>query len=158
MSWDLSPGDQAPEFTALDEYERQVSLQDFEGSKVVLFFYVEDDGNADVAMVRGFREQYPALKELGAVVIGVGPGTSDSHAAFKEKRLLPFTLMVDEASRIARSYGAYGERMVMGSQVSSPIRSHFIIAEDGMVIAAARKVGATDSAKMALRSLSRFTS
>ncbi len=153
----LTQGDIAPDFTALDEYEREISLSDFSGLKTVVFFYIEDNGNADVTMARGYRELFPAMKELGAIVIGIGPGNCDSHAKFKEERLLPFILVVDEDNKIAKKYGTYGTRCTMGKQVESPLRGHLVIAEDGMILAKADKVGASDSAKLALRSLSRYS-
>jgi peroxiredoxin Q/BCP len=109
-------------------------------------------------MARGYRDQFPAMKELGAVVIAVGPGTCESHAQFKTERLLPFIMIVDEDNRIAKQYNAFGTVNLDGTPVESPIRSHFLIAEDGMILAMQTRVGATESAKLAIRALSRFSS
>lgn len=151
---DVHVGDRAPEFALIDDQGREVDLADFLGFRVVLFFYVRNGGSGCVAQVQSFRSLYREFRATNTVVLGIGPESVESNAEFKEVEALPFTLLSDVDSKIARDYGCYGERKIMGKRVTGVLRSHFVIDEEGVVLALNRKVGASDSAPEALKVIS----
>ncbi len=153
---DVHVGDKAPEFALIDDLGREVALTDFLGFRVVLFFYVRNGGSGCVAQVQGFRSLFRDFRATNTVVLGIAPESVESNADFKVVEALPFTLLSDVDSRVARHYGCYGDRRIMGKQVTGVLRSHFVIDEEGLVLALNRKVGATDSASEALKVISKL--
>lgn len=91
----ISAGEPAPDFTLADEGGRMHSLSDYRGKPVVLYFYPKDDTPGCTKEACGFRDDYSAYEEAGAVILGISPDTSKSHAKFKTKYELPFTLLAD---------------------------------------------------------------
>ena len=149
----LKVGDPAPEFTLPAEDGRQVSLSDYRGKRVVLYFYPKDDTPGCTTQACGFRDAYPQIEEQNAVVLGVSPDSEQSHRKFKTKFDLPFTLLIDADHQVAEAYGAWGEKTNYGRTYTGIIRSHFIIDEAGRLADVQVDVGAKDSVARALQTL-----
>jgi peroxiredoxin Q/BCP len=129
----LQPGENAPPFTLPDGQGRQVSLGDFVGRHVVLYFYPADDTPGCTKEACGFRDAWSDLQALGAVVLGVSGDDAESHRRFAAKYRLPFTLLSDPGHEVMRAYGAYGDKTLYGRKVTGVIRSTVWIGPDGRV-------------------------
>ncbi len=150
----LQVGDQAPDFVATTDSGETVRLSDFRGKKVILYFYPKDDTPGCTTQACGFRDQYLAIEERNAVVLGVSPDNQKSHTKFRTKYNLPFTLLVDEDHSIAEAYGVWGEKSMMGRTYMGIIRSHFVIDEQGKIAQAEVQVSPEDSVARALAAIS----
>ncbi len=146
----LESGGEAPDFTLEDDQGRQVSLDDFRGLRVALFFYAQDGSSGCTAQALGFAKHFETFRAGDTVVLGIGPDPPASHAAFRKQHQLPFALLSDEDHAVARAYGCWGKRRIMGKEVEGVLRSHFIIDELGRAVDCQSPVGATDSVKLAL--------
>jgi thioredoxin-dependent peroxiredoxin len=129
----LEPGTKAPAFTLTDATGKQVSLQDFAGRDVILYFYPRDDTPGCTKEACGFRDAWDELRELGVAVLGVSADDADSHQRFAAKHRLPFTLLSDPDRSVMTAYGAYGEKTMYGRKVVGVIRSTVWIGPDGRV-------------------------
>lgn len=129
----LEPGTKAPAFTLTDAMGKKVSLKDFAGRDVILYFYPRDDTPGCTKEACGFRDAWDELRELGAVVLGVSADDADSHERFAAKYRLPFTLLSDPDRSVMAAYGAYGEKTMYGRKVVGVIRSTVWIGPDGRV-------------------------
>jgi len=129
----LKPGDKAPDFTLRDATGREVSLGDFAGRQVILYFYPRDDTPGCTKEACGFRDHWEELGRSGAVVLGVSADDAESHRRFATKHRLPFTLLSDPDHSVMRAYGAYGEKLLYGRKVTGVIRSTVWIGPDGRV-------------------------
>jgi peroxiredoxin Q/BCP len=129
----LEPGDAAPPFTLPDTSGKQVSLKDFAGKDVVLYFYPKDDTPGCTKEACGFRDAWTDLQDLGVVVLGVSGDDAASHAKFAAKYRLPFTLLSDPDHRVMTAYGAYGPKTMYGRKAVGVIRSTVWIGPDGRV-------------------------
>lgn len=146
-------GEMAPDFTLPNEAGEPVSLSQFRGKRVILYFYPKDDTPGCTSQACGFRDSYPVIEEKNAVVIGISPDSTKSHAKFKTKHNLPFILLADEQHSVAEAYGVWGEKSMMGKKYMGIIRSHFVIDEEGRIVQAEIKVSPADSVKRALAAL-----
>lgn len=127
-------GDQAPAFSAETDAGQQVSLSDFRGKKVVLYFYPKDDTPGCTREACSFRDHYQAILDRGAVILGVSADGVDSHARFKEKYGLPFPLLADPDRTIIEAYGVWKERTASdGRTVMGIERTTFVIDERGVI-------------------------
>jgi thioredoxin-dependent peroxiredoxin len=129
----VSEGEPAPEFSATTDAGERVSLSDFRGKPVVLYFYPRDDTPGCTMQARGIRDAYAEFERAGAVVLGVSPDDEASHVNFKEKYDLPFTLLADPEHEIAERYGTWGEKQYEGKTYWGVSRTTFLIAADGTV-------------------------
>jgi thioredoxin-dependent peroxiredoxin len=129
----LQPGEQAPPFTLGDVTGREVSLEDFAGRDVVLYFYPKDDTPGCTKEACGFRDAWDELQALGVVVLGVSADDAQSHRRFIARYRLPFPLLSDPDHRVMRAYGAYGEKTMYGRKVTGVIRSTVWIGPDGRI-------------------------
>ena len=129
----LEPGDTPPPFNLTDADGRQVSLRDFKGRHVILYFYPEDDTPGCTKEACGFRDAWDDLEALGVAVLGVSADDAASHRRFASKYRLPFTLLSDPDRKVMRAYGAYGEKTMYGRKVVGVIRSTVWIGPDGRV-------------------------
>ena len=143
----------APDFEALTDTGERISLSDYRGQRVVLYFYPKDDTSGCTTQACGFRDDYPVIEEKNAIVLGVSPDSVESHQKFKAKYDLPFTLLVDPDHAVAELYGVWGEKSMYGRKYMGVIRSHFVIDEEGKIIDAQLKVKPADSVKLALEAL-----
>ncbi|MCE0483314.1 MAG: thioredoxin-dependent thiol peroxidase [Methylacidiphilales bacterium] len=130
----------APDFSAPDQSGRTVSLTDFAGKTVVLYFYPKDDTPGCTTEACSFRDEYAAFKKKGVVVVGVSPDSPKSHAKFIEKFHLPFTLLADADHKIAEAYGVWVEKSMYGRTYMGVERSTFVIDPKGKLQAIYRKV------------------
>jgi peroxiredoxin Q/BCP len=128
----LEVGNKAPDFISTDENGKKVSLKDFKGKKVVLYFYPTDDTPTCTSEACSFRDNFLRLKKH-AVVIGVSPDTEVSHAKFKTKYDLPFTLLADTDHSIVQAYDVWREKKTFGKTYIGVVRTTFIIDEKGSI-------------------------
>ncbi|HLP78605.1 MAG TPA: thioredoxin-dependent thiol peroxidase [Candidatus Paceibacterota bacterium] len=129
----LKEGDPAPPFTATTNGGGKLSLSDFKGQNVVLYFYPKDDTPGCTKEACSFRDNFAALKKKGAVVLGVSTDSTKSHDKFVEKFKLPFTLLADEDKKIVEAYGVWGEKSFMGRKYMGTNRVTFLIGPDGVI-------------------------
>jgi peroxiredoxin Q/BCP len=129
----LEEGKAAPAFTLTDAAGAKVSLGDFKGKDVVVYFYPKDDTPGCTKEACGFRDHWAALKKKGVVVIGISPDDAASHTRFADKYSLPFILLSDPDRKVMEKYGAYGEKMMYGKKTTGVIRSTVWIGADGKV-------------------------
>jgi thioredoxin-dependent peroxiredoxin len=129
----LETGDQAPSFTLTDGSGHHVSLEEFRGQQVVLYFYPKDDTPGCTKEACGFRDAWDELRELGVVVLGVSADDADSHRRFARKYRLPFILLSDPERKVMSAYGAWGEKTMYGKKVVGVIRSTVWIGPDGRI-------------------------
>ncbi len=130
----LVEGKAAPAFTLEDAEGNMVSLKDFRGKKVILYFYPKDDTPGCTKEACGFRDDWALIQAAGATVIGVSPDNGERHRKFRDKYKLPFTLLSDPERTMMETYGAYGEKMMYGKKVTGVIRSTVLIDEAGKII------------------------
>ena len=129
----ISEGEPAPDFTLEAADGQPVSLKDFAGKDVVVYFYPRDDTPGCTKEACGFRDRWGEIQELGAVVLGVSPDGPESHQKFSEKYALPFRLLCDPEKNMMGSYGAFGKKLVRGEKKLGVIRSTVWIGPDGSV-------------------------
>ena len=129
----LQEGDSAPGFTAATNGGGKVSLSDFRGKNVVLYFYPRDNTPGCTKEACAFRDEFGALTRKGAVVLGVSTDTAASHDKFAGKYRLPFTLVADEDKKIALAYGVWGEKTFLGRKYQGMHRVTFLIGPDGKI-------------------------
>lgn len=129
----LKEGDLAPKFTAATSGGGKISLADFKGQNVILYFYPKDDTPGCTKEACAFRDHFAAFKKKGAVVLGVSPDPVKSHDKFVTKFKLPFTLLSDEDKKIVESYGVWGEKAFMGRRYLGVYRVTFLIGPDGRI-------------------------
>ncbi len=129
----LQAGSKAPDFQLPDHTGNTVSLSQFAGKNVVLYFYPKDDTPGCTVEACNFRDEHSALEKAGAVVLGVSPDTTKSHQKFATKFNLPFPLLADTEHKVAEAYGAWGEKSNYGRKYMGIIRSTFLIDPQGKV-------------------------
>jgi thioredoxin-dependent peroxiredoxin len=129
----LKAGDRAPGFTAGTSGGGEVSLGDFKGKDVILYFYPRDNTPGCTREACAFRDHFAAFKEKGAVVLGVSVDSAKSHDKFIEKYQLPFTLLVDEDKQIVQAYGVWGQKSFLGRKYMGTHRVTFLIGPDGRI-------------------------
>lgn len=129
----LKPGDKAPGFTALANGGEEISLSQFKGKQVVLYFYPRDNTPGCTKEACGFRDHHAGIRRKGAVVLGISKDSVASHDKFVEKFELPFHLIADTETRIAQAYGVWGEKTFMGRKFMGMHRVTFLIGKDGRI-------------------------
>lgn len=129
----IEEGKAAPAFTLPDAAGRKVSLKDFKGKDVIVYFYPKDDTPGCTKEACGFRDLWKDIEKRGAAVIGISPDGPEAHERFAEKYDLPFTLLSDPDKKVMSKYGAWGEKMMYGKKTTGVIRSTVWIGPDGKV-------------------------
>jgi peroxiredoxin Q/BCP len=129
----IEEGKKAPPFTLRDGAGRAVSLADFAGKDVIVYFYPKDDTPGCAKEACGFRDSWRELQALGAVVLGVSPDGAIAHQKFAAKYALPFPLLSDPDKSVMEKYGAWGEKTMYGKKVIGVIRSTVWVGKDGKV-------------------------
>lgn len=127
----LEVGQMAPDFETLTDQGETVKLSDYQGQRVILYFYPKDDTPGCTIQACSFRDHYIELGEQNAVVLGVSPDGVESHQQFKVKFDLPFTLLVDEDHAICEAYDVWTEKSMYGKSYMGVLRSQFVIDETG---------------------------
>ena len=129
----VQEGKPAPDFELADADGKNLSLKDFAGKNIVLYFYPKDDTPGCTKEACGFRDLWKDIQKAGAVVLGVSADSGESHRKFAAKYKLPFTLLSDPDRKTMKTYGAYGEKMMYGKKTVGVIRSTVLIGADGKV-------------------------
>ena len=129
----LTEGEKAPDFKVKDQDGKQVSLKDFRGKKVVLYFYPEDDTPTCTIEACNLRDNYAMLRKKGLVILGVSPDDEKKHKKFEKKYNLPFTLLADPEKKIIDKYGVWGEKNLYGRKYMGLHRTTFLIDEKGII-------------------------
>ena len=130
----LNVGDKAPSFTLKDSFGKTVSLKDFSGNKVVLYFYPKDNTSGCTKEACDFRDSFPAFKKLNAVVLGVSADSEKSHQGFSEKYNLPFTLLADPDKKVIQKYDVWKEKSLYGKKYMGIERTNYLIDEGGKIL------------------------
>lgn len=129
----LREGDKAPGFTAKDQNGNDISLSDFAGRNIILYFYPKDDTPGCTAEACSFRDNYQSMLGKGFEVIGVSTDDEKSHKKFETKYNLPFTLIADNDKSIVEAYGVWVEKNMYGKKYMGTARTTFIIGPDGVI-------------------------
>ncbi|MBQ7875502.1 MAG: thioredoxin-dependent thiol peroxidase [Oscillospiraceae bacterium] len=129
----LSIGEKAPDFTLCDKEGKAVSLSDFLGKKVVLYFYPRDNTPGCTRQACAFAESYDEFRSIDAVVIGISKDSVSSHVKFAEKYNLPFILLSDPEHKVIEAFGAWQEKKNYGKVSFGTVRSTFVIDENGII-------------------------
>jgi peroxiredoxin Q/BCP len=129
----IKEGEKAPDFSLEDHAGNKVSLHDFKGKKVVLYFYPKDNTPGCTKEACSFRDVYDSILEKGAVVLGVSADSVKSHNNFKKKYTLPFYLLSDPEKKVIQAYNAWGDKKMYGKIYKGIIRSTIIIGQDGII-------------------------
>jgi peroxiredoxin Q/BCP len=139
----LSPGDPAPEFTLPDADGKEVSLRDFQGQKVVVYFYPAAMTPGCTTQACDFRDNLNSLRSAGYSVLGISPDAPEKLAKFRDRDSVNFPLLSDASKATLEAYGAFGEKTMYGKKVVGVIRSTFVVDEDGKIAQAQYNVKAT---------------
>ncbi|MEC4890077.1 MAG: thioredoxin-dependent thiol peroxidase [Nitrospira sp.] len=153
MSKELAIGEKAPELGLPDQDGNRVSLKDFKGKQVVVYFYPKDDTPGCTQESCDFRDSMAPIKKAGAVVVGVSFDGQASHQKFIKKFSLPFTLLSDTEKTAANAYGVYKEKSMYGKKYWGIERSTFVIDQQGLLKAIFRKVKVTGHVEEVLEAL-----
>lgn len=129
----LKEGQKAPPFEGTDQDNNKISLNDFYGKKVILYFYPKDDTPTCTTEACNLRDNYSDLLKKGYIVIGVSADNEKSHKKFAGKYKLPFPLIADTERKIINAYDVWGEKMLFGRNILGIIRTTFIIDEKGII-------------------------
>jgi peroxiredoxin Q/BCP len=148
----LQVGDNAPDFTALNENGNSVSLSDFSGKKIILYFYPKDMTPGCTAQSCNLGENHLLLKQKGFEIIGVSPDPAKRHLKFIEKYNLPFTLLADEDRTVLEAYNVWGLKKFMGKEYDGVHRTTFVIDEKGIIEKIFLKVKTKDHTNQILES------
>ncbi|MFO7369190.1 MAG: thioredoxin-dependent thiol peroxidase [Bacteroidales bacterium] len=140
----LIEGAKAPVFKGKDQDGKWVSLEDFKGKKVVLYFYPKDDTPGCTAEACNLRDNYSDLLSRGFAIVGVSPDDEKSHTRFRSKYNLPFSLISDPDKSILQAYDAWGEKNMYGKKTMGVLRSTYVIDESGNILKIIRKVKTDD--------------
>lgn len=136
----LSIGQNAPDFRGKDQTGKEISLSDFRGKKVILYFYPKDDTPGCTAQACNLRDNYESLTKAGYVVLGVSGDDEKSHQKFIQKYNLPFQLIADTDKSINELYGVWKEKSMYGKTYMGTVRTTFVIDEKGEIIDIIEKV------------------
>ena len=149
----LKVGDTAPNFTLYDKDCNPVSLSDYQGKKVVLYFYPKDNTPGCTRQACAFAQRYVEFSKKGIIVIGISKDSSESHRKFATKYSLPFILLADPDLDTIKSYGVWKEKKMYGKTSFGVIRSTFIIDESGKITNIMSKVNPDTNADEILASI-----
>lgn len=129
----LKPNQKAPDFKLIADNGETVSLKDFKGKKVILYFYPKDMTSGCTAEACDFRDNFSKIKKKNTIVLGVSADDTKSHVKFKEKYELPFTLLSDPGHKMLNDYGVWQEKSMYGRKYMGIVRTTFIIDEKGLI-------------------------
>lgn len=139
----LAPGDKAPAFSLPDADGKKVSLSDYMGRRVVVYFYPAASTPGCTKQACDFRDSLAELNEAGLDVVGISPDKPEKLAKFRDAEKLTFPLLSDPDKKVLTAYGAFGEKMMYGKKVTGVIRSTFVVDEKGKIAVAQYNVKAT---------------
>jgi peroxiredoxin Q/BCP len=143
VSHKLNVGDPAPDFSLTDDHEKTVSLGDYSGRRLVVYFYPAAMTPGCTTQACDFRDSLDALHAAGVDVVGISPDSPGKLAKFRERDHITFPLLSDPDRTVLEAYGAYGEKSLYGKLVQGVIRSTFVVGPDGLIEQAHYNVKAT---------------
>ena len=146
----LEVGAKAPELSGVDQEGKPVRLKDYQGRKVVLYFYPKDDTPGCTAEACSLRDAHDELRESGYEVIGVSPDPEGKHRKFVDKYDLPFRLLADPDKQVIKDYGAWGPKRFMGREFEGVLRTTYLIDEGGRIARVIDKVKTKEHARQVL--------
>ena len=149
----LKVGDKAPPFSLEDQKGRTVSLADFKGTKLLLYFYPKADTPGCTRQACSVRDSAESLQQAGAAAVGISPDVPDEQKKFDDKYNLRFPLLSDPDHKVAKAYGVWGPKSMYGRTYEGIIRSSFLIDEDGFVLQAVYGVKPEDTVPKAQEAL-----
>ena len=149
----LAIGEKAPDFTLPSDEGRDISLHDYEGQKVILYFYPKDNTSGCTLEAKAFRDHLEDFKKLGYAVLGVSRDSIKKHCNFRDKNELNFPLLSDEEEKVVNLYGVLKEKSMYGRKYMGIERSTFIIDEKGNLVKEYRKVKASSHVEDLLKEL-----
>ncbi|MDA3959039.1 thioredoxin-dependent thiol peroxidase [Oceanispirochaeta sp.] len=152
----LQKGDQVKNFTLQDDHGQEISLSDFRGKKVVVYFYPKDDTPGCTVEACSFRDEHSRFADANTVILGISKDSVEKHEKFKSKYDLPFYLLSDPETTVIKHFGAWGEKKNYGKTYEGIIRSTFILDEVGKVIHTFEKVTTKDHALAVLEEIGKF--
>ena len=129
----MNIGDKAPEILGLNENGEEIRLSNYQGKKIVLYFYPKDSTSGCTAQACNLRDNYTELRQAGYEVIGVSVDDAKSHQKFIAKNELPFTLISDTDKKLVEQFGVWGEKSMYGRKYMGTFRTTFIINEEGII-------------------------
>ena len=129
----LTIGQKAPAFTGKDQNGKAISLKDYLGKKVVIYFYPQDDTPTCTVQACNLRDNYVLLKKEGFTIIGISPDAEAKHKKFETKYDLPFTLIADDKLKIIEKYNVWGEKKLYGRAYMGLHRTTFLLDEKGII-------------------------
>lgn len=150
----LKPGDKAPEIHGTDENSNPISLADFAGKKLILYFYPKDSTPTCTTESCNLRDNFSNLKKEGYTVLGVSPDSAKKHQNFIKKHDLPFPLLVDDELKTIKAYGVWGEKKMFGKKYMGLKRTTFVIDEKGTIEQVFTKVEAKRHTNQILEAMS----
>jgi peroxiredoxin Q/BCP len=130
----VKEGDKAPAFSLKDHEGKTITLSEFKGKTVVVYFYPKDNTSGCTKEACSFRDVYDQILAQGAVVMGISPDSEASHQKFRERQGLPFYLLADPEHKTAEAYGVWGEKSLYGRKYFGILRTTFIINAEGRII------------------------
>ncbi|MBN1416035.1 MAG: thioredoxin-dependent thiol peroxidase [Bacteroidales bacterium] len=149
----LKEGAAAPVFSGKDQDGKTVGLKDYIGQKVILYFYPKDDTPGCTAEACNLRDNYEGLISKGFAIIGVSPDSEKSHAKFRNKYTLPFSLIADPEAKVLKAYGAWGEKKMYGKSYKGVLRTTYVIDEQGKIMKVFTKVDTRNHTQQILTEL-----
>lgn len=149
----LEIGTKAPEISLPDQNGEIRTLKEFQGKKVILYFYPKDNTPGCTKQACGFAELYPQFMEKDAVVIGISKDSTASHKKFEEKYGLPFVLLSDTELKAIQDYDVWKEKNMYGKKTMGVVRTTYLIDESGMIVKALDKVKAAENSEQMLKEL-----
>ena len=149
----LEKGDTAPDFKGIDQEGRNIQLNDFRGSKLILYFYPKDNTPGCTAEACDLRDNYKLWLTKGYKILGVSPDSQLSHQKFIAKYNLPFPLIADEDKTIIKTFGAWGLKKLYGREYEGLLRTTFVIDEKGIIEEVFAKVKTKDHTNQILETI-----
>lgn len=149
----LTENTMAPDFELKDETGQARKLSDYRGKDVVLYFYPKDDTSGCTTEACNFRDDYSMYEKAGVVILGVSPDSPESHAKFKAKYHLPFTLLADEEHKVCELFGVWGKKKMYGREYEGVYRTTYLISKDGTILKVFENVKPADHSAEILSSL-----
>lgn len=143
----VKPGDPAPSFTGTDQYGNSIALDDFKGSKLVIYFYPKANTPGCTAESCSLSDNYAALQKMGYKVVGVSADSVKAQKNFSDKYGFPFQLIADTEKTIIKSFGAWGVKKMYGKEYEGIMRYTFLIDEKGIITDVIEKVDTRNHAK-----------
>lgn len=149
----IEEGNKAPDFKLQNQDGKSVSLKDYKGKNIILYFYPKDDTSGCTAEACAFRDDFPMFENTDAVILGVSPDSVQSHKKFAEKYNLPFNLLSDESKEVCEKYGVWQEKSMYGRKYMGVVRTTYVIDKEGRVKKLFKNVKVKDHNKEVMEAL-----